>query len=215
MTSDKPDPGPVLAHWERVWGSTTPEEVSWFQALPRTSLELIRATGLGSDCRIIDVGGGASRLVDVLLEHGYSNVSVLDVAETALSAARKRLGDRAEEVEWLVGDVRSFEPPHAFDLWHDRALFHFLVEASDRIGYRSTLRRAVVPGGQAVLASFGPEGPERCSGLPVIRYDAASLSAELGDAFDLVEARVEIHRTPSGSEQQFLYCLLRRTSAAR
>jgi SAM-dependent methyltransferase len=189
--------------------------VSWFQAEPEISLELIRNATKDTSGRIIDVGGGASRLVDVLLDSGYSKIFVLDVSRTALSIARERLGGRAQIVEWLCGDVRSFTPPHTFDVWHDRAVFHFLRDQADRSGYRGTLGRAVPPGGHAVLATFGPEGPERCSGLPVVRYDAASLSAELGEMWELVETREETHHTPSGVDQQFVYGRFRRIDADR
>lgn len=205
----------MRAHWERVWTAHPAEAMSWFQAEPEISLELIRGASEGTSSRIIDVGGGASRLVDALLDTGYSNVSVLDVSRTALSIARERLGDRGDEVEWLCGDVRSFPLPHAFDVWHDRAVFHFLTEPADRIGYRGTLGRAVPAGGQAVLATFGPRGPEHCSGLPVVRYDAASLSAELGEIWELVEDGEETHCTPSGVDQQFVYGRFRRIDADR
>ena len=213
MTSDHSDGRRVRAHWERVWTACGPEAMSWFQAEPEISLELIRGASKGTSGRIIDVGGGASRLVDILLDSGYSNISVLDVSRTALSIARERLGGHGQDIEWLCGDVRSFAPPHTFDVWHDRAVFHFLRDPADRIGYRGTLGRAVPPGGNAVLATFGPEGPERCSGLPVVRYDAASLSAELGEMWELVETREETHRTPSGVDQQFIYGRFRRIDA--
>ena len=212
MTADGPSPRRASAHWERVWNSRSPEGMSWFQARPETSLELIRATGMGSEGPIIDVGGGVSRLPDALLARGFSRLAVLDLSPTALAVAQERLGVRAVSVEWLVGDVRSFEPPHPFDVWHDRAVFHFLTSSADRLDYHEALLRTVPAGGHAIVGTFGPRGPERCSGLPVVRYDPASLAVELGPELELVESREEIHRTPTGAEQQFIFGRFLRTA---
>jgi SAM-dependent methyltransferase len=198
------------AHWERVWSARSPGEFSWHQRHPALSLELIRATGAGPQTRILDVGGGASTLVDYLLAGGFVQLSVLDISLTALDLARQRLGERASRVRWLEGDVRCFVPPHPFDIWHDRAVFHFLTEKEDRAAYRAALECSLVTGGEAIIATFGPEGPTRCSGLDVVRYGPEGIASELGSAFLLVESREERHRTPAGVEQQFVYGRFRR-----
>ena len=198
-------PAERRGHWEGVYASRGPSEVSWYQARPAVSLDLIAATGAGPDAGIIDVGGGASTLVDHLLDAGYRNLAVLDVAAGALAACRARLGARAEAVEWIVADVTAWEPERTCDVWHDRAVFHFLTEAADRRAYVTTLRKALAGRGHLIVATFAPDGPPRCSGLPVVRYDAASLGAELGEGFRLVETRREEHVTPAGTVQPFLY----------
>ncbi|SCZ63720.1 class I SAM-dependent methyltransferase [Thiohalomonas denitrificans] len=194
------------AHWEEVYRSKSDREVSWFQPDPRLSLELIAATGLGCDEPIIDVGGGASRLVDILLLNGYEDLSVLDVAGEALRSSQRRLGDLQTRVSWFEQDVTCFVPPRRFSVWHDRAVFHFLTEPADREAYRSVLGRAVRPGGQVIIAAFAPDGPERCSGLEVVRYAPDTLATELGQGFQLLEHRTEEHRTPAGKIQKFSYC---------
>jgi len=198
------------AHWRDVWADTAPDEVSWFQPEPAVSLALIADLDLSKAARIVDVGGGASRLVDRLLDDGYSNVTVLDIAEPALARARERLGDRADGVDWLVGDVLEAEFEPGIDLWHDRAVFHFLTDAEDRARYAERLDQLLSPEGTAIVATFSPEGPERCSGLPVRRYDAEALSAELGESFRLVHERREAHETPWGDTQSFAYAVLER-----
>ncbi len=198
------------AHWERVWSGCSPEEASWYQRHPSLSLELIRATGAGPRTRILDVGGGASTLVDHLLTAGFLRVAVLDIAPTALDLACQRLGERGGGVRWLEGDVRRFVPPHPFDLWHDRAVFHFLTEKEDRAAYRAALESSLAAGGEAIIATFGPEGPTRCSGLDIVRYGPGGIASELGSGFMLVESREERHRTPAGVEQQFVYGRFRR-----
>jgi ubiquinone/menaquinone biosynthesis C-methylase UbiE len=192
-------------HWEGVHRQGAEREVSWYQERPATSLQLVASTGAGASARIVDVGGGASRLVDELLAAGFERVSVLDIAEAALERARQRLGSRASSVSWIASDVTTWNPDGAFDVWHDRAVFHFLVRAEDRAAYRSTLQRALRSGGQAVIATFASDGPERCSGLPVARYEPESLAAELGPGFRLVESTHEDHRTPSGKVQRFQF----------
>ena len=197
-------------HWNRVYQTRAPDSVSWYQRRPDVSLELIAASGIAKDARIIDVGGGASVLVDHLLDLGYSKLAVLDVSGAALNASRSRLEARAAAVEWLEGDVTTFEPPHRYALWHDRAAFHFLTDAGDRARYVATLRRALNPGGAVIIATFALDGPPKCSGLDVVRYDERSIAAELGAEFELREVRREAHVTPGKAEQQFHYFRFRR-----
>ncbi len=192
-------------HWKQVHDSKAEDQVSWFQEQPETSLRLVRNSGLTTAARIIDVGGGASRLVDSLLELGFSNLAVLDIADGGMAKAKIRLGNRAEGVTWIVNDVTRFRSDTKWDLWHDRAVFHFLVDADDRDRYRTVLENSVTPGGHVIIATFGPEGPQKCSGLPVIRHSAEQLAEELGNAFVLRESELEDHRTPSGAIQQFMY----------
>jgi SAM-dependent methyltransferase len=198
------------AHWENVYRTKGEREVSWFQETPSISLELIRSADATRHSAIVDIGGGASRIVDALVDEGYAAVTVLDLSESALAAARTRLGPAAAGVTWIVADVVSWTPPRRFDLWHDRAAFHFLTDAADRTAYVECLREALAPGGHAIIATFALDGPERCSGLPVIRYDAVSLGNVLGSAFNLVETRRHDHHTPMGSTQRFQFSVFRR-----
>ena len=191
-------------HWNRVYETKGTEELSWYQRRPDLSLELIASSGVGKDDGIIDVGG-ASTLVDCLLDAGYTRLAVLDLSGVALSHSRTRLGTRAAAIEWFEADVTSFEPPHRFTLWHDRALFHFLTATVDRRAYVATLRRTLQPGGAVIIATFAPEGPPKCSGLDVMRYDERSIAAELGAEFKLQEVQRETHVTPSQVEQRFIY----------
>ncbi len=192
-------------HWENAYAGKAEDEVSWFQDSPELSLALIAAAGLGRKARLIDVGGGASRLADMLLDAGFKDITVLDIAEPGLAKTKARLGRRADEIAWVVADITTWRPEGTFDLWHDRAVFHFLTEADDRRAYVEALRRALTPGGHVILAAFGPDGPEKCSGLPVVRYDAAGITKELGGDFSLEEERGETHVTPGGVTQHFLY----------
>lgn len=192
-------------HWNRVYQTKAADSVSWYQRRPDVSLELIAASGIAKDAGVIDIGGGASLLVDHLLDLGYTNLAVLDVAGAALNACRLRLGTRAAAIEWFEADVTSFEPPHRYALWHDRAAFHFLTEAGDRTRYVATLRKTLMPGGTAIIATFALDGPPRCSGLDVVRYDEQSIAAELGAEFELREVRRETHVTPGAAEQRFSY----------
>jgi SAM-dependent methyltransferase len=202
-------------HWETVYRTKRPTEVSWYQPAATRSLELISRAVPDASSRIIDVGGGASTLVDGLLSAGYSNLSVLDVSVTALAEARNRLRDAASRVKWVVADILSAELPEAaFDLWHDRAVFHFLTDAADRSAYIAQVRRAVRPGGYVLVATFADDGPPKCSGLPVSRYSADTLHQEFDGGFELVESVREQHVTPGGSTQSFLYCLCRFTPSA-
>lgn len=197
-------------HWEAIYREKGPTEVSWHQDHPAMSLALISDTGLAHDAPLIDVGGGASRLVDHLLDAGYRDITVLDIASEALSHARARLGARARTVHWVEADVTAFTPPHPYELWHDRAVFHFLTDADDRRRYIEALRRGLTTDGHLIIATFGLDGPEKCSGLPVERYDARRLSAELGDRFRLEDVRDELHATPAGKTQAFTCFRLRR-----
>jgi 2-polyprenyl-3-methyl-5-hydroxy-6-metoxy-1,4-benzoquinol methylase len=201
------------AHWEKVYTDKSPLEVSWYQNEPTLSLRLIRNTGLAGDASIIDVGGGASILVDRLLEQGYHRVAVLDLSAHALDYARQRLGDQAGRVEWIEADVTEFQASHTFDLWHDRAVFHFLTDPADRANYVDALKRALAPDGHVIIAAFAIGGPTQCSGLDIVQYDAAKLQGELGDAFELVEESGEMHLTPASKEQKFGYFRFRSVGA--
>ena len=182
--------------------------MSWFQSEPARSLALIDAAGIGPDDPIVDVGGGASLLVDRLLDRGFRHLTVIDIAQTGLAVAQARLGPRQARVTWLVQDVTSWQPPaEGFALWHDRAVFHFLVDEKDRQGYVRALDRGLKPGGFAIFASFALTGPEKCSGLPVQRYSAEALQAVLGPAYRLLDHQIEHHVTPAGGSQDFLRCL--------
>lgn len=195
-------------HWNRVYTTKATDAVSWYQTQPRNSLELIAAANLASDAPIIDVGGGASVLVDCLLDAGHTALCVLDISGAALDAARKRLRARAGSARWIEADVREFEPPQRYDLWHDRAAFHFLTDAGDRAAYVATVRRSLNPRGHVVVATFALDGPPRCSGLNVAHYDAQLLHAEFGAGFELLDSRREMHTTPNGSEQSFTWAHL-------
>lgn len=200
------------AHWEGVYTKKGENEVSWFQENPAPSLELIAQVGATSASAIIDIGGGASRLVDNLVERGFENVTVLDLSEAALEAAKARLRDRAAQVHWIVADATVWEPLRAYDIWHDRAAFHFLTEDRDRAAYVARLELALKVGGYAIIATFALDGPERCSGLPVVRYDPVSLGQILGRAFQLVDTRGHAHATPWRTEQSFQFSVFRRRS---
>jgi SAM-dependent methyltransferase len=199
-------------HWELVYGTKAPGEVSWFRPHLETSLALIERLAPGHSAAILDVGGGASTLVDDLLSLGYRNLAVLDISSTALAVARERLGSLATGVSWLVADVTQVSlVPDSCDLWHDRAVFHFLTHASQRMNYVENAATAIKHGGHLLLSAFGPEGPSKCSGLDVVRYDAEKLRREFGSAFHLVESYMEWHTTPSGGRQQFTCCALQKT----
>jgi trans-aconitate methyltransferase len=193
------------AHWQNVYATKAEKEVSWFQENPAPSLDLIAGTGIRGDADIIDVGGGASRLVDSLLEKGFSRITILDLSAKALEEAKKRLGHRADEVHWTVADVTTWEPSNTYDLWHDRAAFHFLTKPTDRDAYAARLKKAVRPGGHVIIATFAPDGPERCSGLRTVRYDPAGVASVLGPELELVDSRRHDHVTPSGNTQRFQF----------
>jgi SAM-dependent methyltransferase len=198
------------AHWESVYTSKGENEVSWFQESPAPSSDLIVQAGATHASAIIDIGGGASRLVDYLVEQGFEDVTVLDLSAAALEAARRRLEGRADRVHWIVADATAWEPVKAYDIWHDRAAFHFLTDENDRAAYIARLARGVRAGGHAIIGTFALDGPEKCSGLPVARYDSASLTLALGSEFRLVDTRRHEHATPWGSRQMFQFSVFRR-----
>jgi len=197
-------------HWEQVYANKSSLEVSWYQDEPRLSLELIHRSGIGKNASLIDVGGGASLLVDRQQAQGYQRLAVLDISGTALTVARQRLGAHAADIEWYEANVTQFNAPHPFSLWHDRAVFHFLTAAKDRQRYVDVLRRTLVSGGHVIIAAFALGGPTLCSGLEIVRYDAAKLMAELGPNFRLEEQHTESHLTPAGKEQNFGFFRLRK-----
>lgn len=198
------------AHWEEIYQTKAPDAVSWYRPHLETSLALIERAAPAPSASIIDVGAGESTLVDDLLARGYENLTALDISQTALAFTKRRLGGAAESVRWLVSDVTQADlPALSYDVWHDRAVFHFLTEPAQRTAYVRNVLRAVKPGGRVIVAGFGPEGPMKCSGLDVARYDAASLHAEFGRHFRLLDSLKESHRTPFGTTQQFLYCYCR------
>lgn len=190
-------------HWEAVYQDKSPQAVSWYQHKPTLSLRLIAQCGLSKTAAIIDVGGGASTLVDYLLADGYTDLTVLDISTTALSFAQQRLGDRAKRVNWIASDITTFETDARYDVWHDRAVFHFLTDTADRRKYVANLKHALQPGGHVILAAFAIGGPTKCSGLDIVQYDAVKLASELGKEFTLLEQAEELHRTPAGGEQKF------------
>jgi SAM-dependent methyltransferase len=199
------------AHWDRVYQSRPADQVSWFQQHAERSLQFIRSTCVAKDGHIIDVGGGASTLVDDLLREGYTNLSVLDISPAALWAAQQRLGKDAARVHWIVADITQIEFPEAsVDVWHDRAVFHFLTAEQDRQRYVQAVLHAVKPGGHVIVATFAEDGPLKCSGLDIVRYRPDTLHDQFGAAFELVESANEAHHTPAGAEQKFIYCYCRR-----
>jgi SAM-dependent methyltransferase len=200
----------VQAHWEKIYTEKAPNAVSWYRPHLETSLAHIEQTASGRSPSVIDVGGGESTLVDDLLARGYENITVLDISQSAIDANRKRLGKAAQSVHWLVADITKVKlESSAYDVWHDRAVFHFLTAADDRIAYVRQVARAVKRGGYVIVGTFGPEGPTKCSGLDVVRYDAESLHREFGVHFRMLGSSTELHRTPFGTIQQFLYCWCR------
>lgn len=200
------------AHWDRVYTTRTEQEVSWFEPLPAMSLIMLEAAGMTTDTCVLDVGGGDSHLVDVLAERGLDCLAVLDVSRAALDRAQHRLGHRAHTPVWIAADVTSDWTLQPMDIWHDRAVFHFLTAPDERARYKAHLLTTLKPGGSAIIATFAPDGPERCSGLPVQRYSPEALASELGPAFELREARPHRHVTPWGATQSFQYSRLVRTA---
>lgn len=200
----------IKSHWEKVYTAKAPNQVSWYRPHLETSLALIERAAGRYSASIIDVGGGESTLVDDLLARGYQNVTVLDISQTAIDVTQKRLKEAAECVQWLVGDVTKLKlGRNIYDVWHDRAVFHFLTSDEQRIAYIENVAHAVTRGGHVIVSTFGPEGPTKCSGLDVMRYDAESLHDQFGVRFRLVESSQELHNTPFGTTQQFLYCYCR------
>ena len=198
------------AHWEDVYTRKGENEVSWFQENPALSLKLIEDLGGAIDTAIIDVGGGSSRLVDALVRKGFQAVTVLDLSEAALTATKVRLGNLAEQVRWIVADATTWHPTETYDIWHDRAAFHFLTDEQDRAAYIARMRQSLKTGGHAIIATFAPDGPERCSGLPVVRYSPESLARTFGGDFSLIGTRDHAHTTPWGAVQSFQFSIFRR-----
>jgi 2-polyprenyl-3-methyl-5-hydroxy-6-metoxy-1,4-benzoquinol methylase len=198
------------SHWGNVYATKEEHAVSWFQERPDISLDLIRATGVDVSASIVDIGGGASRLIDALIDEGFKTVTVLDLSEKALATSKARLGARGAQVQWVVADVTTWEPSQTYDVWHDRAALHFLTDPKDRAAYVERLIRAVHLDGHVIIGTFAPDGPERCSGLPVVRHDAATLSELLGNSFELIESRRHDHQTPAGATQRFQFSRFQR-----
>jgi 2-polyprenyl-3-methyl-5-hydroxy-6-metoxy-1,4-benzoquinol methylase len=195
------------SHWERIYSEKAPDAVSWYRPHLEKSISLIEQFAPGKSAAIIDVGGGESTLVDDLLARGYENTTVLDISRAAIHTSRKRLGSASERISWLVADITKVKlGASAYDVWHDRAVFHFLTAESDRVAYVRQVAEAVRRGGHVIVSTFGPEGPMKCSGLDVVRYDAESLHSEFGGHFQLLDSSEELHQTPFGTVQQFLYC---------
>lgn len=200
-------------HWEAIFDSKRSHELAWHQSHLALSLELIQATCLSDTASILDAGAGDSTLVDDLLAAGFSNLAVLDVSTSAIQRCKSRLGQRAERITWIAGDITQVDlPAQAYHLWHDRAMFHFLTDPLERGLYVLAARRALAPGGYLIVATFSPEGPQNCSGLPVMRYNPSTISREFGSHFALLQSRLETHRTPWGGAQSFQYCLLQKES---
>jgi len=195
----------VREHWEGIYSTHSEEDLSWFEPVPSISLDLLLTPSLKKDGAILDVGGGTSRLVDALLDRGFENITVLDVAPSALEISKARLGDRASRVRWIAADITQWEADTVYSAWHDRAVFHFLVDQEARRAYLAAMERCLAPGALVVIGTFSTLGPERCSGLPVMRYSAHSLAAELGDGFRWTATRKLEHVTPSGAMQHFQF----------
>src|SRR3989304_6268020 len=199
------------SHWENIYKTKASTQVSWYQEHLQTPLRLIERTGVEKTAQIIDVGGGASTLVDDLLERGFKHIKVLDISSAAIDAARKRLGSRREEGTWIEADITKISLPYDYyDLWHDRAVFHFLISAEDRQRYVEAVKHSLKTRGRLIISTFALEGPPKCSGLNVVRYSPKSLYEEFGNEFELIESATEAHLTPSGTNQKFIYCYLRK-----
>lgn len=198
-------------HWEHIYQTKESAQVSWYQLHPQRSLQYIRNTGADRAANIIDVGGGASTLVDHLLDDGFWQITVLDISKEALEISQQRLAQRTRLVTWLEADITQADLPlHKYDVWHDRAVFHFLTKPQDREAYVKTVEHSVKPGGYVIVATFASDGPEKCSGLDVARYDPQSLHHEFGIGFELLDSTHENHETPFGTEQKFIYCYCRK-----
>ena len=201
------------AHWQYMYAAKGEREVSWFQDDAQPSLALIEEVGSPSST-VIDIGGGASRLADLLLQRGLLDLTILDLSSAALAAAKARIGSEARRIHWIVADVTDWKPSRTYDVWHDRATFHFMVAEPDRADYLSRLVRSLKPGGYAIIATFAPDGPELCSGLPVRRYDADTLAQTFGPGFQLISSRRHEHVTPWGAAQPFQFCVFRHLPTA-
>lgn len=196
-------------HWETVYGTKEPHEVSWTQIHPKTSLDFIKQTNLSKSAKIIDIGGGDSKLVDFLLEEGYQNITVLDISEKALERAQKRLGQKADQVNWIVSDVTNFHPDSTFDIWHDRATFHFLTTPEQIKSYTETVRKAVT--GYLIIGTFSEIGPKKCSGLDIRQYSETALENQFSNGFQKIKCITEDHQTPFETKQNFIFCSFKRT----
>jgi len=193
-------------HWERVYQKHLPTEVGWYQAYPERSMKLINNTGAGTDSSIIDVGGGTSKLSMYLLDQGYTRITVLDISGNSIDKAKSQLGEKSDKISWIEADVTKYSFTEQYDVWHDRAVFHFLTEAKERKRYINSLNQALKLNGDLILATFSLDAPPKCSGLSVVRYSPETLQNELGDNFNFVEGFVEDHVTPSDVNQNFIYC---------
>jgi ubiquinone/menaquinone biosynthesis C-methylase UbiE len=193
-------------HWENVYQKESPEGLSWYQDNPEMSLKLIDATGVGFDGNIIDIGGGTSKLAGLLVVQGHKKITVLDIASRSVEEAKSRLGEQADKIAWIEADVTNCNFAEKYDIWHDRAVFHFLTDSHDRERYVDAVQQSLKAGGHLIIATFGLKGPRKCSGLPVVRYSTETLHKEFGNSFDLVETLVEVHSTPSKVQQEFIYC---------
>lgn len=200
------NPSDRKTHWEHVYSTRKPHEVGWYQAYPDVSLKMIVATNVAKNSAIIEVGGGASFLVDELLELGYENLTILDISAAAIEMVKSRLGGKAEAVKWLASDITCFAPPQQYQIWHDRAVFHFLTQAAERRNYLRAASAALPPGGHLIMATFALDGPPQCSGLDVVRYSPESLQQEVGGDFELMESFGGIHVTPSAGKQSYTFC---------
>lgn len=200
------------SHWSNIYKTKVPTDVSWYQERPSSSLEFIQNTGVGLDAHIIDVGAGSSTLVDHLLRAGYHNITLLDISEEALQLTRNRIDEsHLDKVEWLVGDITNIPlTEYHYDIWHDRAFFHFLTDSHLRRRYIEQVKRAVKPNGDVIMATFATDGPNQCSGLDVVQYDSSSLQSVFGEDFQLISSNNESHQTPWGAEQKFVYCHCRK-----
>jgi 2-polyprenyl-3-methyl-5-hydroxy-6-metoxy-1,4-benzoquinol methylase len=202
-------------YWDGIYRTRSPQEVSWYEPVPETSLSCIDAALTDGARSVVDIGGGASRLVDHLVRMRLSRIAVLDVAETSLQVAKRRLGDRQDHVEWIAADVTKVHDIGRFGIWHDRAVFHFLTDPADRASYVALCARTVMPGGTAIVATFAKDGPEMCSGLPVHRYATDELTEQCGPTFELIGSERHMHTTPRGAQQPFLYASFRRLAGHR
>ena len=198
------------SHWEHIYATKAPDEVSWFQTYPRTSMEFVDLFNLSADARIIDIGGGDGNLVDALLEKGFTNITVLDICAHAIERAKARLGERASLVKWIVSDINEFEPTETYDFWHDRAAFHFLTTEALVRNYVETAQRAIRPGGYFVLGTFSKRGPKKCSGLDIRQYSRAAMNAVFSQYFRRIKCKEETHITPFQTAQNFLFCSFQR-----
>ncbi|CAN7388627.1 class I SAM-dependent methyltransferase [Aminobacter sp. LjRoot7] len=198
------------SHWETIYRTKTEDQVSWFQQTPEPSLTLLGLAGATPDAAIVDIGAGASHLVDALISRGFDDVTVLDISRVALDADRARLGPDASHVSWIRSDVTAWQPDRRYDIWHDRAAFHFLTTVADQAAYKAVLKRALKAGGHAIIGTFAPDGPEKCSGLPIVRHDADSIGKLLGGSFELIDTRRHEHRTPWDSVQLFQFSTFRK-----